>query len=170
MSAASDRYTVAMNFSWLEEGSLAGCRGPRSDQDLQFLASKGIKALVRLAYAGETGVTSQNLERKGMKDCYEPVRDFTAPSQNQIDRVVAFIRNALDGGYPVAVSCGAGYGRTGTILACYLICAGLSADDAIEKLISIRPCSKEILTVPGQKQAIVEFEQRFRSGNHKPIS
>ncbi len=36
MSASFD-YAVAMNFSWLEQGRIAGCRGPRSDSDLAFL-------------------------------------------------------------------------------------------------------------------------------------
>lgn len=160
MNAGFD-YSVAMNFGWLE-GRIAGCRGPRSNSDLAFLASIGIQALVRLAHEEETGIFAANVESNGIEDCYEPVTDWTAPSQHQIDRIIGFVRNAIEKGWPVAVSCGAGCGRTGTILACYLVSAGLSAENAIKQLIAVRPCSREILNVPGQKKAVLEFEQRFK--------
>jgi atypical dual specificity phosphatase len=160
MSDESFDDSVAMNFSWLEHGWLAGCRGPRTDADLAFLARVGIRALVRLAAEEETGVCASDVEQHVMEDCYEPVEDWTAPLQEQIDRVVAFINRALSSGKPVAVSCGAGYGRTGTILGCYLISKGLSAQAAIQRLIEVRSCSAEVLRVPGQKEAILEFYRR----------
>jgi atypical dual specificity phosphatase len=163
MRSPGPEYMIAMNFGWLEHGNLAACRGPRSQKDLEFLASEGIKALVRLAFEDETGLTSEDVQATGIKDCYEPVQDFMAPSQFQICRVINFIQEAIGQGHPVAVSCGAGYGRTGTILACYLVSSGLSANDAIKQLILSRPCSEEILHVPGQKQAIIEFEQQLKS-------
>lgn len=155
---------LAMNFGWILEGGLAACRGPRSERDLACLTSQGIQALVRLAWQKELGLTSGRVRGMGLEDFYEPVHDFTAPTQNQIDRVVRFVRGALDGKKAVAVSCGAGYGRTGTILACYLVSAGRTADDAIRHVVSIRPGCKEILDNPGQKQAVVEFERRLKAG------
>jgi atypical dual specificity phosphatase len=151
---------VALNFSWLEDGLVAGCRGPRTNEDLAFLASIGIRSLVRLAAEPETGLSGPDVQRYAISDCYEPVPDWTAPSQKQIDRVVAFINNAVEKAEPVAVSCGAGYGRTGTVLGCYLVSKGLTAEAAIERLIVCRPCSKEILNVPGQKQAVIDFQRR----------
>jgi len=147
-----------MNFSWIENGRVAGCRGPRTSSDLAFLRSQGIGALVRLAYEEETGMTKRKVEAEEIDDFYEPVRDFTAPSQEQIDRVLKFMRNALDHGKPVAVSCGAGIGRTGTILGCYLVSLGLTAEQAIQQLRLTRPRSAEVLE---QREAIIEFEGRF---------
>ena len=160
MTARFD-YSVAMNFSWLDEGRIAGCRGPRSENDLAFLTSVGIQALVRLAHEHETGIFSDDIESKGMEDCYEPVPDWTAPSQHQIDRIISFVHNAIQRGRPVAVSCDAGYGRTGTVLACYLISTGHSAEHAIQQLLDVRPCSREILMVPEQKEAVLEFARRL---------
>jgi atypical dual specificity phosphatase len=157
----SELKTIKMNFGWVENGLISGCRGPRSAEDLAFLASKGIKALVRLEYEEETGISKHDVMNHGIEDCYEPVKDYTKPSPEQINRVIRFIRKALDQHKPVAVSCGAGYGRTATILACYLVTCGLTADQAIKTLIQIRPVSEEILHIPGQREAVVEFAQRF---------
>jgi atypical dual specificity phosphatase len=156
MSYLDSRITQ-LNFSWIQENLVAGCRGPRTDQDIVFLRSLGIKALVRLAFENETGIGSGKLEENAIHDCYEPVPDWTAPSQAQIARVVGFINACVAKLEAVVVSCGAGYGRTGTILACYLVSRGLTPTAAIEKLITARPCSREILRVPGQKDAIFEY-------------
>ncbi len=153
-------YSVAMNFGWIEQDRIAGCRGPRSDNDLSFLASSGIRAIVRLAHEDETGISKADVESQGLEDCYEPVPDWNPPTQTQIDRVIAFVCSAIARGKPVAVSCGAGCGRTGTVLACYLVASGRSAEDAIRHLLSVRPCSREILTVPGQREAVLEFGRR----------
>ena len=64
---------------------------------------------------------------------------------------------AIEGGNPVAISCMAGYGRSGTLLACYLVFRGRSDSEAIRHLIFKRPCSAEMLRVPGQKEAVGEF-------------
>ena len=155
-----------MNFSWLDDPSVAGCRGPRSDADLAFLSSVGVRALVRLAGEEETGLTSADVQRHGISDCYEPVRDRTAPSQEQLDRIIDFIGATLASGQPVAVSCGAGCGRTGTVLGCYLVSKGLEVDAAIKRLIAARPCSREVLDVPGQRDAVVQFHER-RQGSRR---
>jgi atypical dual specificity phosphatase len=150
----------AMNFSWLDGGAVAGCRGPRTDADLMFLASVGITALVRLAPEDETGLASSDVRENGLEDCYEPVRDWTAPSQEQIDRIIGFMKRTVENGKRVTVSCGAGCGRTGTILACYLVATGFSADAAIRAVIDARPCSREILRVPGQQKAVMDSHRR----------
>ena len=153
--------STAMNFSWLEQDRIAGCRGPRTDAELRFLGSV-VRALVRLAPEDESGILRSDVKRHGLADCYEPMDDWTAPSQKQIGRVLTFVARALADGKAVAVSCGAGYGRTGTVLACYLVSKGIPAEAALEKLIAVRPCSREVLQVPGQKQAVLEFGERLQ--------
>jgi atypical dual specificity phosphatase len=71
----ADRRAIELNFSWLEPDRVAGSRGPRSRDDLLNLAGIGILAIVRLASEGETGLTTVDLERLGLDDCYEPVTD-----------------------------------------------------------------------------------------------
>ena len=149
----------AMNFAWLEEGALAGCRGPHSSSDLSTLRSFGIRALVRLADSDEADVTPQQVADVGLEDCHEPITDYEAPTQGQIDGVLAFIDRVSRQGKPVAISCGAGYGRTGTLLACYLVKRGASADDALE---TVRATAGRGPERDVQVAAIREYEARVK--------
>ena len=154
-----------MQFSWVTEGHVAGCRGPKTADDLRFLKKEGIRALVRLVEADNARVTKQQVCKIGIEDCHEEVQDFHPPEPGQLERILDFIDRMLSENKPVAVSCGAGYGRTGTVLACYLIKQGKSSSEALDYLAQVRPVSaQEILTTrnSGQYQAIIEFERRLR--------
>jgi atypical dual specificity phosphatase len=122
----------SLNFSWVIDGKLAGSRGPRSKQELKVLKEQGVRALVRLIEPYEAWVTAKDVQNAGLEDYNEPVPDFAAPTQTQIGKIIAYIDSRLERQIPVGVSCNAGIGRTGVILACYLIHKGLSAEEALE--------------------------------------
>ena len=149
----------SMHF-WLEKNRLAACRGPRADPDLNLLASWGVKSLVRLAHTDEAEVTFEQVHKAGLRDCHESVKDFTAPKMDQVDRIVAFIRKSHAQDKPVAISCGHGYGRTSTVLACYLVADGLSAKEALETV--QRVCNRNPETAE-QRLLVEQYEQRNRS-------
>jgi atypical dual specificity phosphatase len=77
-------------------------------------------------------VTANDVKGVGLEDYNEPVPDFHAPTQVQIDRIIAYIDAYVERGIPVGVSCNAGIGRSGVVLACYLVHKGLTAKDALE--------------------------------------
>lgn len=121
-----------LKFSWVIDGQLGGSRGPRSKSDLLFLKQHGIRALVRLVEPDESWVTADEVRQADLEDYNEPIPDFHAPTQAQIDRIIEYVDSRLKDGIPVAVSCNAGIGRSGAILACYLVHTGMTARAALE--------------------------------------
>lgn len=132
-----------LNFSWLIDGKLAGHQAASSEHDLVWLKKQGILALVRMAEKHKAKVSSLQVEQLGLWDCHEPVPDFTAPNPEQVSKMLQFITRSLSEGRPVGVSCGAGIGRTGVILACYLVSQGYNASAAIDEVRAKRPGSIE---------------------------
>jgi atypical dual specificity phosphatase len=126
--------TIPLNFSWVIDGTLAGCARPYSARDLAFLVSQGIRAVVRLTTPEEGTLDRDAVTAAGLEDLHEPIRVLTTPADAQLERILEFIDGCLKQGKPVAISCGAGYGRTGTVLACYLVHRGWSAAGAIAEV------------------------------------
>lgn len=152
-----------MNFSWLIENELAGHRGIQSDEHLQFLNSKGVKALIRMTQRAR--VTPAEIEKAGMVDYHLSIPDMSAPSQDDIRKMIGFIEECLSQNKPVGVSCDGGYGRTGCLLSCYFISRGMAPLEAISFVKDKRPGS--ILT-DEQDHAVHQYAaEHGKSGPHK---
>jgi len=123
---------AGLNFSWVIEGKLGGSRGPRSKADLAMLKRKGVGALVRLVEPDEAFITPSDVHEAGLEDFCMPIHDFTTPTQLLIDHTIEYITSCLKRGVAVDVSCNAGIGRTGVILACYLMHQGYSMKEALK--------------------------------------
>ena len=143
------------NFSFVIPGLLAGmaCPGVMSPliQDLQELQENGINAIVTLT---EYPLPQQQLTAAGFDYLHLPIQDLTPPSLEQIYTFNRYIADKHRKKTAVAVHCAAGMGRTGTMLACYLVYIGETAEDAIDSIRSIRPGSIE---TRDQEEIIYKF-------------
>ena len=69
--------------------------------------------------------------------------------------------SSAEGGGAVGIHCAMGCGRTGTMLACYLVSQeGYSADDAIEET---RRRRKGSIENKRQEQAVRDYEKQLKS-------
>ena len=131
-----------------------------SDCELDDFLRRGVKTLVSL------------LERKAEKPAYDlapfesgtltrislPVRDFSAPTHDQLKEFVELVRTHGKRG-TVLVHCQGGAGRTGTFGAAWLISGGFTAERA---LVSVRQANPGAVETLEQEGCIREFYEVLR--------
>lgn len=144
-------------FHWIVAGCLAGCAEPGVsspiDYDLDLLTRMGVTHLVTLT---EHDLDAQALARHGLSNIHLPIFDREPPSVRQTYMLLRRMQVLLDEGRTVAVHCRAGIGRTGTILAAWLIReGGLSADSAIGRL---RNINRSYVQSDAQERFLHDFE------------
>jgi atypical dual specificity phosphatase len=144
------------NFSWLIQDEIAGMARPLSlVADMEFLKDSGIEAIVSLT---EMPLHKTLIEEFGFEYKHIPVVDFASPTQDQIDAFVSFVNNLIEARKKIVVHCDAGIGRTGTMLACFLVSKGYSAKDAISEVRLKRPGSVETFE---QEETVLKYEERL---------
>ena len=140
------------NFSWIIENKLAGSAIPTSIDEVQWAIEQGVKSIVT--------IREDPLDDDWVKDVnylHVSSNDMGVPEFADLTFAVDFIHRRITNSEPVMVHCLAGMGRTGTILACYLIkYQNLSADEAIQKVREER--SGSIQSYP-QEEIIFRFEK-----------
>ncbi len=143
------------NFSWLIEKKLAGSAIPTSIDEIRWVIEQGVKSIVT--------VREEPLDDEWVKDVkYLHVisNDMGVPEPNDLLAAVDFIHRRLTHDEPVLVHCLAGLGRTGTILASYLVkYQNMSADEAIQKVREQRPGS--IQSYP-QEEIVFQFAKSLQ--------
>lgn len=137
---------VPRNFSFILDDVLAGSAHPAHSlahgSDLRaFFDEFGLLGLISL---DEVGMPPAMIEEAGIEYLHLRIPDFCPPSIEQISEFIAFVDAVRARGKASLAHCFAGMGRTGTMLACYLIKdRGLTADEAIIQVRRMRAGSIE---------------------------
>ena len=161
------------NFYWVIPNEIAGMAMPTAARAYNYVEdvdavvkSELIREIEELKGYGIGGVVSLTEEplaanpliKAGIQYLHLPVPDMTAPTQSQIQDFIQFARDRVQQGQSVVAHCFAGAGRTGTMIACYLVSQGLSPRGAIATVRRYRPGAIETAV---QEDAIIEFSVRF---------
>ncbi|NLO08173.1 MAG: protein tyrosine phosphatase [candidate division WS1 bacterium] len=144
--------------SWIIEGEIAAFSAFVL-RDLDALAEMGICGIVSLTEDSPIELVGEGTRFRLL---HIPVTDMTPPDSDQIARFVSFVETLVDEGCAVGVHCLAGLGRTGTMIACYLVSEGHGADEAIAMVRRARPGS---IQTEEQEQAIRRWERSQRGGS-----
>lgn len=125
--------------------------------ELPELYSAGIRAIVSLLNIPADAVV---FETSGFSFLCLPVADGGAPTTEQVTEFIRFVEEQRSLKRPLAVHCEAGLGRTGTMLAAYLISQGEAPEAAIRR---IREVEKVAVETPRQIRFLEQFAEQLRS-------
>ncbi len=145
------------NFSWFIEGKLAGSGRPHFDEDFVWLHMQGIRAITSLTERSLQQEKSVQHKVNGFVYHHIPIPDETAPTPAQIDAFVELVSKMIAQNKPTLVHCAGGYGRTGTMLACFLVSQGWRADDALREVRARRPGS---IAAQVQEECVREYAHK----------
>ncbi len=149
------------NFSWVIEGKLAGSGMSMNYSQFLWVMTHGVKAIVTVREVPLPSKWFSNGNGDDVDYFHLRVEDYSAPSLEEIDNTIDYIQQQISKNKPVMVHCAAGRGRTGTILAAYLIKKeNVTANQAIKKIRSIRPGS---IQSNQQEMALYMYEKYLNS-------
>lgn len=144
--------------AWIDPScSVLVCAYPRTRRARARLQRLGIRRLVNLHGRRHA---AHELAACGLTESHVPVPDLAAPTQSQLATALGAIRAAVSAGERVAVHCGGGLGRSGTVAACYLVELGQDWRTAVSQVRALRPGAIE---TPAQLASVAAHEdQRAR--------
>ncbi len=133
------------------------------EDELPELHASGIRAVVSLL-----NIPSDELvyESAGFAFLCLPIQDGAPPTPEQAVEFVRFVNEQHRAQRPVAVHCEAGLGRTGTMLAVYLISQGASAAEAIFRVRMVERSAIETWRQVEFLQALSEHRQEIFSNEN----
>lgn len=153
---------VPRGLHWVRRNSLCGLPRPGllvdAEEDVAGLYSLGVTALVSLEETRT--VPAELLAQYSIESLWLPIVDMAAPRIAEASAICADIRDRIRRGGSVAVHCRAGLGRTGTILAAYLVFEGDSALDALEAVRCVQP---RFVQSDEQVEFLTEFAAHCRA-------
>jgi len=93
-----------------------------------------------------------------------PIVDFSTPTPGQMESILEGIDLQVAGGRTVYVHCLAGIGRTGMVVGCYLVKHGLSGQEALIRIKTLRGDTPSWWHRSPESQEQVDFILNWKNG------
>ncbi|MGB3468888.1 MAG: dual specificity protein phosphatase family protein [Cyclobacteriaceae bacterium] len=127
------------SFYWILKDKLAGSGMPgvyeNEEDGLNCIEENKITHVVSLIEENPDEV----FDKIDVKHLHFPIIDMSVPDIRQLKRLLVDIKQYIEEGGAVLVHCKAGMGRTGVVIASYLVSQGYDADEAIKEIRKINP-------------------------------
>ena len=167
---------------WVEPGRILAGEYPGSPDSehhefkLTALADAGIDTIIDLTRDVE-GLASYGThwaelgDRRGrnLKRIHHPIVDCDVTTPEGYDAIVADMERELAAGRGVFVHCWGGVGRTGTVVGCWHVARGTTADEALAKIAAARQGTRKAVRespeMPSQVDMIHEMAGRRERSN-----
>lgn len=143
-------------FRWLLRGKLAATPRPGLSRDLEddLMALKKVNVDHLISLEEKDHYSPEAIERHGIRLFRMPVKDMHAPGVEETMNMVMQMAETIGNKGTIAVHCRAGLGRTGTLLACFLVASGTEVEEAISQ---VRCQDPRMIQSRVQEEFISEF-------------
>ena len=164
---------------WVREAMLCAGHYPGAlnvderNMKLTGLLDCGIRRIVNLIPAHETGangfpfdpyepVIQQMASSRGLQvECLRlGYGDGTTPERSHMSKILDTLDSSIAAGEPLYVHCWGGHGRTSSVIGCFLIRHGASAQEAIDQIVGWRnPLPRNHFPYEGRQEKFVRSWQ-----------
>lgn len=120
------------NFRWISPRKVAGSGRLTQAENVSWLREEGVGAVVSAIPLYEDVVLA--IRDAGMPHLMLPIEDFGVPTDDEVQRYLAFVDEQIAAQRAVLVHCAYGVGRTGTLCTLWLVHTGMDAQEALDRV------------------------------------
>ncbi len=145
---------VGYKLRWITEEIAVGA-APSSNAALNTIKESGVEVILNLCV--ECGDLHEVERAAGFNVYWLPVSDAYTPELDELDDALEWLNAHVESGKRVLVHCRFGVGRSGSIIAAYLLKRGFSLEHVLEtmKKTPATPTSRE------QRKLIFEYAKKL---------
>lgn len=140
--------------NWITKEIAVGA-APSVKFDLNTIKQSGVEVILNLC--AECGDLHEKERDAGFIVYWLPISDAYAPELDELDEALEWLIEHVDSGKKTLIHCRFGVGRSGTIIAAYLLKKGFSLEQVLERMkqMPATPTSRE------QRNLVFEYAKKL---------